>query len=325
MMFIIDGTGDDNDELYAKDMDRGFCKQLSLKLGSNAKYLRGPAQYGTETFKIADEMIEAILKYYYSEPIDVTVNNSKQVDINQIIADALKPKTAKPIFLAGHSRGGCAVIYIAQKLKEKGINVKAMFLFDAVERTVALLTKGEDLLGSQFDEIPDNVGKCYHARRDRSIATYYEDSESKLKLDCLMETHGAIRTTGPTLELARNSDSCRRMRILIIQNRKLGYDIENEKMKVVMRTHTGYFAGEKALDFENCGTGPKSRVETKYFLGSHGALGGAPIATSPIVSERERAPKEMANSDRAAVADVNVWMSEKLCNEGVLASGLIIS
>ena len=41
MMFIIDGTGEGDDPLYFKDMNRGFCKQLELKLREQAIYKRG--------------------------------------------------------------------------------------------------------------------------------------------------------------------------------------------------------------------------------------------------------------------------------------------
>ena len=181
MIFIIDGTGETADKTYMADMSRGFCYQLYLKLGRQAEYMRGPRVDGLNTFDIADKMLEAILEYYYSEPIDLTVNNSKQVDINQIIADALKPKTAKPIFLAGHSRGGCAVIYIAQKLKAQGIKVKAMFLFDAVART----HKGVPIVGEDFKEIPDNVRICYHALRDRERSNHYKKPLIELFNKCV--------------------------------------------------------------------------------------------------------------------------------------------
>ena len=109
MIFIIDGTGETADKTYMADMSRGFCYQLYLKLGRQAEYMRGPRVDGLNTFDIADEMLEKIMNYYHTGttgPMFIDPNN--------------RPKDQKldDIFLAGHSRGGCAVIYIAQKLKD---------------------------------------------------------------------------------------------------------------------------------------------------------------------------------------------------------------
>jgi hypothetical protein len=46
--------------------------------------------------------------------------------------------TSKPLFLAGHSRGGAAVIWVANLLKRDAIEVDGMFLLDAVDRTASL-------------------------------------------------------------------------------------------------------------------------------------------------------------------------------------------
>ena len=348
MMFIIDGTGETDDTTYMADMERGFCKQLSLKLGKQAKYMRGPRVDGLNTFDIADKMLEAILEYYYSEPIDLTVNNSKQVDINQIIADALKPKTAKPIFLAGHSRGGCAVIYIAQKLKEKGINVKAMFLFDAVARThrglltnslIPLMAAASlALVGplgavvydvsvaanvawhgeSDFDEIPDNVEKCYHAIRDRTLVEYYKKPLQLLTNRCqkvLPTANGVVIFTNTTTGV------CRDLPALIEK------DSKNKSL-----TRTEFVAGEKTFDFGNCGTKPHndSRLDKKEFKGHHGTMGGAITATSPLEEQRILAPNDdmLTLQQENVLSQVNIWMSDNIRTElnkvGVFFVGLII-
>lgn len=297
MMFIIDGTGEGDDPLYFKDMNRGFCKQLELKLREQAIYKRGPALFGTETFDIANEMLNVILMYYYGE----------QVDINQIIADALKPKTAKPIFLAGHSRGGCAVIYIAQKLKAQGIKVNAMFLFDAVART----HKGVPIVGDDFKEIPDNVRICYHALRDRERSNHYKKPLIELFNKCVKSIPvgpvggGALTTECGLLNKARINDT------------KLRVYARNEYML------------ERTVDFENCGTRPENNqtlLKLEKFLGCHGTMGGAITATSPLDDERVKAPDDavLAGNEIMALEQVNNWMSEKLRNEGVLSKGQTI-
>ena len=340
MMFIIDGTGETDDTTYMADMERGFCKQLSLKLGKQAKYMRGPRVDGLNTFDIADKMLEAILEYYYSEPIDLTVNNSKQVDINQIIADALKPKTAKPIFLAGHSRGGCAVIYIAQKLKEKGINVKAMFLFDAVARThrglltnlihvgvggVGLAVRAVGVAAnvawhgeSNFDEIPDNVEKCYHAMRDRTLVDYYKKPLQLLTNQCVK-----VLPAGNRFVIITDTTN----RVCLELPALIKKDSQNRSL-----TRTEFVDGEKTFDFDNCGTKADndSRLDIRTFKGYHGTMGGAITATSPLKEQRILAPNDdmLTLQQENVLSQVNIWMSDNIRKElnkvGVFFVGLII-
>jgi len=61
-----------------------------------------------------------------------------------------------PVFLTGYSRRGAGVIAVAQRLAEDNVKVRAMVLFDAVDRA----------LGIDTAEIPSNVERVVHARRD---------------------------------------------------------------------------------------------------------------------------------------------------------------
>jgi hypothetical protein len=54
----------------------------------------------------------------------------------------------------------------------------------------------------------------------------------------------------------------------------------------------------------------------QMFLGSHGAIGGAPIVDT-------LAPTLLIDADRAAMASVDAWMSANMCKHGVFASGRI--
>jgi len=107
MLYIVDGTGDQDKDVYARQMAGGFCDQMRKKF--HGWYHRGPTLAGRETYTIANIVYGAIKKY------------------------GLLGK--EPLFLAGHSRGGAAVIYVAWQLKKSGHSVDALFLFDAVERS----------------------------------------------------------------------------------------------------------------------------------------------------------------------------------------------
>jgi len=113
MIFIVDGTGESDDKAYAREMAGGFCKQLETKLKNRSWYRRGPTFWGTETTGIANEVVKAVMDL--------------QCSVSGV---------GEKVFLGGHSRGGAAVIFAAHVLKEKGIPIEAMFLFDAVDRTV---------------------------------------------------------------------------------------------------------------------------------------------------------------------------------------------
>ena len=94
--------------------------------------------------------------------------------------------------------------------------------------------------------------------------------------------------------------------------------IQDSKMKYAMRSTTGQTVNGPAIDFGNCGVKadlPHTLV-VKEFLGSHGALGGAPIVD-------QRAPELLLRSDRAAISSVTAWMSSFLCRHGVLGGTIL--
>lgn len=288
MLYIIDGTGSDNDYIYAKEMTNGFCAQLQRKTNT-PHYLRGPDLLGRKTEDIAETMLSRI------QP--------------------------GKIFLAGHSRGGAAVIWIANKLKAQGKTVDAMFLYDAVDCTVFL---------SGVDKIPSNVRACYHARRDESLAGYYE-------LDALNATRNyfsALHSKKSPAELHRLRNAAiqlnewdRKMRLCMRTNFSPIVKLEWKKLgnKVIqLFTEQRYLTTDDFFDeffnydnfnvnFGNCGIDrdpPCNYFESK-FQGSHGAIGGAPIVD-------ERATRELRDFDRGAVTAVDAWMSSKLIAEEVL-------
>jgi dienelactone hydrolase len=140
MFYIIDGTGPYNQELYDLAMARSFCWQLEVKFrGYPAVYIPGPGNAGGTTYAKARDGADAIQNYRKR-------NNYSN---------------SKPIYLAGYSRGGATVIQLAKFLNQQipKNEVKAMFLFDPVDRDVFLDGQG----------IPNNVRNVYVVYRDQSI------------------------------------------------------------------------------------------------------------------------------------------------------------
>jgi hypothetical protein len=132
MIVVVDGTGPDSDEQYAREMGGSFCSQIALQLGGT--YFRGPKLAGREVSAIADRAVGAA-------------------------ADLAS--RGKPILLAGYSRGGCTVIITAKRLKAQGARVAGLFLFDAVDMQTSELGLSQT--------IPDNVDFVAHARSARSL------------------------------------------------------------------------------------------------------------------------------------------------------------
>ena len=201
MLYLIDGTGPSDYSDYHADMRRGFCWHLNTLNGANARYWRGPNELGLETWEIGD----------------------------LVIADIAADRRANPalqIVLAGHSRGGAAVIYVARKLKEQGIEVRAMVLFDAVRRAIqtspsAIVQRvlgasgppelvyqaglaGIELISDfmQFgnnaaDVIPSNVKRALHVVRDERFSNYFIETREYRELQAARKAAPPIFTRGP--------------------------------------------------------------------------------------------------------------------------------
>ncbi len=134
VIVVVDGTGPADDTSYRAEMGSSFCSQIAAQ-AAGSHYFRGPSLTGSEVSSIADRAVTAALGL---------------------------AATGRPIRLAGYSRGGCAAINAAIRLKAKDQRVAALFLFDAVD----MQTSEAGLAQT----IPDNVEFVAHARTARDIA-----------------------------------------------------------------------------------------------------------------------------------------------------------
>jgi pimeloyl-ACP methyl ester carboxylesterase len=135
MIVAIDGTGPASPSEYEKEMGGSFCSQIGRT--ANATYFRGPTLTGSETSAIANLAVDAVMA-------------------------ARRKASAGEVMLAGYSRGGCAAIIAARRLRDRGVGVHSLFLFDAVDMQTS------DVHLSQI--IPDNVRMVAHARSARNLA-----------------------------------------------------------------------------------------------------------------------------------------------------------
>lgn len=140
MLVCVDGSGPFRDAEYAAAMSGSFVRRIwsTSGLPGNRLYYRGP---------------------------DAGGNISNMARPATILHRDILPLVGggdKDIYLCGYSRGAAIVINVAAILDDLGHRVKAMFLFDAVDRSFEI---------GRCDEIPKNVAVAYHAMRDRSTGS----------------------------------------------------------------------------------------------------------------------------------------------------------
>lgn len=111
----IDGTGTADNEEYAQTFANSFVNRLQQTFSDAPFYSRGPTVDGMATMALASLAFVHVMSRWRDEQQDAVV-------------------------LAGYSRGGAAVIETAQMLKEAGVPVEALILFDAVDRSTVVGT-----------------------------------------------------------------------------------------------------------------------------------------------------------------------------------------
>lgn len=308
MNYIIDGTGPDDNAKYNADMQRGFCWKINLQVAASL-YLRGPNLSGLTTFQIADVLFETILSDHAANP-------------------------AEPIVLIGHSRGGSACIYIARKLDQRNIKVRALILFDAVRRAVqvspaeqlqrvisnshgvpaafaalAVVAAAEMALdyfqvGSlDIDVIPKNVEIALHLTRDEKFSNYF------INCNEFRELRDKIRGA------EQRGVSCdaekRRVWTLLGFHRNMRDACRFDCIGPLTGLATGFSFSNTGLRAEaGCRLLP---IESNKYLATHGAMGGAPIRVSDYISDSYYSAQIEAQevvSMLAVEARVNGFLSE---------------
>lgn len=169
----IDGTGPYSNATYKSTFANSFVNRLyrMWPYPHLRFYHRGPQTLGTTTKQYADKA------FYF-------------------IADALHKRGAKAVFMAGYSRGGAAVIEVADMLKRYGpTEVECLTLFDAVDRSLQV---GGYLSNTP---IPETVQHVIHAMRDPKSASResfgncgsrYLGPASRHQREMFLATHGGL-------------------------------------------------------------------------------------------------------------------------------------
>lgn len=139
----VDGTGPYSDSKYESHFQNSFVNRLGREISwTQSGYERGPALDGIATKPSGTKAAETVAGWMK------VARNAQQ-----------NGTMTRPAFLvlAGYSRGGAAIIHACNSLKQKGISVDMLLLFDAVDRAIFL----NDVM-----QVPNNVKRVAHARRD---------------------------------------------------------------------------------------------------------------------------------------------------------------
>jgi pimeloyl-ACP methyl ester carboxylesterase len=279
VIYLIDGTGPEGWAGYWSDMERGFCARIKRQHQARARYLRGPTIRGLETWAIADIMLGAV-----------------QAD--------LKDRPKQDIVLAGHSRGGAAVIYLARKLADAGVAVKAMILFDAVRRATqrpisdifsrvalsgslpelafhtaaATFETMSDLFGEQqVDRIPGNVARALHFVRDERYSNYFLNCPER---DALMRRQAG--SAGSVHGGATAAQARQRLRDL---------DAMHHALRDACRFNCRAAGVPTGFSFGNTGLKSEApcRLTRVSLMATHGGMGGAPLDIGGYIKDPKHA------------------------------------
>lgn len=135
IIFGIDGTdpawtdNKERREVYDRNFSNSFVRRICHRAGG--MYERGPLLLGGTL---------------------LTAINTGIIKIQRL----RRANRRRPVLLVGYSRGAAGVVVVAQQLKNASIPVKAMMLFDCVDRHMDI----------DSSVIPANVMNVRHARRD---------------------------------------------------------------------------------------------------------------------------------------------------------------
>jgi hypothetical protein len=292
MLYIVDGSGPLFETEYAVQMAGSHCAVLHHLNKPNAHYFRGPSTLSAlkTTSGAADAVLQTLMAHEFPPTIEAP-------------GQRLAPRSK--IFLAGHSRGGAAVVRVAQILAAQDIEVEAMFLFDAVDRTVFL---------PDVQTVPGNVRNCFHALRNEGaeVVLAHETAALWTKLQQspgFNELRDEYRRSGSgpfeTFLARRSASMSSRYPALNMAVRAWSAKQQTYAgMKAAMR-NSFTVEGAPSIPFGNCAVAadPKCRYIAQSFACSHGAVGGVPWT--------ELGP-EVAAIDRDGARRVMAWMASNV-------------
>jgi hypothetical protein len=126
-IWIIDGTGEDDDVIYNTNFDDSFCHTIYRHRRTASSYERGPATFdgitenGEHNTNLIASKVLANIKFnrirFDRVPSSRAVSciNGASVTIPSHLVGVIKPD-GENIFLIGYSRGAAAAIRVAQEL-----------------------------------------------------------------------------------------------------------------------------------------------------------------------------------------------------------------
>jgi hypothetical protein len=188
------------------------------------------------------------------------------------------------IFLVGYSRGGSECVFLAHLLQRAGLQVEAMFLFDAVNMTFDL---------APYRKIPSNVKVCYHAFRNPKFADPYWNAVLLARAKLMTLDRQALAQSlaesgrvpfaafpgyagyATANQLMRGGGSPPLQSKVDAAKREL--DLAEERLD---KTRSNRWTKFGVFNWGNVGLEAEDKNRTKMdirpFDGSHGALGGVP-------------------------------------------------
>lgn len=351
---VIDGTGPIKDEVYQRDFKNSFCRQIKERCLTGL-YRRGVPgdQDLTTIYSAVYSQIRSVAVSVDGESSDNALAMGDMVGQTGATFDApsqpkspfaaltaasQNPYAPNPlqqqvnlvdrlshssgiknyrIFLVGYSRGGSECVFLANLLQRAGLQVEAMFLFDAVNMTVDL---------RQYKKIPSNVKVCYHACRNPKFADPYWSAVqiARAKLASLYRQAPALWLSDNSAPLAAipgfagyataaqilsgGGLNPMRAKIDAAQHELDLAEDRLDKTRSNRWTKFGIFNwGNVGLEAEDKN---KTKMDVLAFDGSHGALGGVPWL--PTKDPLTGAVLDMFPRDGQDAKRVRDWMWKRL-------------
>lgn len=317
---VIDGTGPIKDETYQRDFKNSFCRQIKERCLTGL-YRRGVPgdQDLTTIYSAVYSQIRSVAVSISGESSDnalamgdmvgqagatFDVSSQPKSPLAALTAAYQNPYAPNPlqqqvnlvdrlshssgiknyrIFLVGYSRGGSECVFLANLLQRAGLQVEAMFLFDAVNMTFDL---------AQYKKVPSNVKVCYHAYRNPKFADPYWNAvlTARAKLAGLYRQAPALWLSdngGPLSAIPGFAGYATAAKILSgsgsnsmrskIDAAQRELDLAEERLD---KTRSNRWTKFGAFNWGNVGLEAEDKIKTKMdvlaFDGSHGALGGVP-------------------------------------------------